>query len=175
MQTPPAPRHHNSSSKVLRRPFEFSLSTLIRRQREMISGPGVRVVTCYEAGRDGFWLHRWLRDQGIDNRVLDPASLEMPRRRRRVKTDRVDTLGLLSVLLRLARDETEITRVIWVPSPPIEDARQQTRARERLVKERTAHCNRVQGLLAAQGGDVGQSRCAGLAGSLRSAPATVGR
>jgi transposase len=127
------------------------LSRLIRRQREMIGGPGVRVVSCYEAGRDGFWLHRWLREQGIDNRVLDPASLEVPQRRRRVKTDRVDTLGLLRVLLRLDRDETEMTRVVWVPSPPIEDARQQTRERERLVKERTAHRNRILGLLAAQG------------------------
>jgi len=127
------------------------LSRLIGRQREIIVGPDVRVVSCYEAGRDGFWLHRWLRDQGIDNRVLDPASLEVPRRRRRVKTDRVDTLGLLRVLLRLDRDETEIARAIWVPSPPIEDARQRTRARERLVKERTAHLNRIQGLLVAQG------------------------
>jgi len=126
------------------------LSRLIRHRREMI-GAGVRVVSCYEAGRDGFWLHRWLREQGIDNRVLDPASLEVPQRRRRVKTDRVDTLGLLRVLLRLDRDETEMTRVVWVPSPPIEDARQQTRERERLVKERTAHHNRILGLLAAQG------------------------
>jgi len=126
------------------------LSRLIRHRREMI-GAGVRVVSCYEAGRDGFWLHRWLREQGIDNRVLDPASLEVPQRRRRVKTDRVDTLGLLRVLLRLDRDETEMTRVVWVPSPPIEDARQQTRERERLVKERTAHRNRILGLLAAQG------------------------
>ena len=78
-----------------------ALSVLIQRQREAISNPGVRVVSCYEAGRDGFWLHRWLRDQCIENRVLDPASLEAPRRRRRVKTDRVDTLGLLRVLLRL--------------------------------------------------------------------------
>ena len=61
----------------------------------MLGDPGVRVVSCYEAGRDGFWLHRWLRDQDIDNRVLDAASLEAPRRWRRVKTDRVDTLGLL--------------------------------------------------------------------------------
>jgi hypothetical protein len=72
-----------------------ALSELIRRQRQTVGDPGVRVVSCYEAGRDGFWLHRWLADQGIDNRVLDPASLEVPRRRRRVKTDRVDTLGLL--------------------------------------------------------------------------------
>jgi transposase len=128
-----------------------ALSELIRRRRQMLGDPGVRVVSCYEAGRDGFWLHRWLRDQDIDNRVLDPASLEAPRRWRRVKTDRVDTLGLLRVLLRLERGETEMTRVIWVPAPAIEDARRRTRERERLVSERTAHRNRIQGLLAAQG------------------------
>jgi transposase len=128
-----------------------ALSELIRRRRQMVGDPGVRVVSCYEAGRDGFWLHRWLRDQDIDNRVLDPASLEAPRRWRRVKTDRVDTLGLLRVLLRLERGETEMTRVIWVPAPAIEDARRHTRERERLVSERTAHRNRIQGLLAAQG------------------------
>ena len=128
-----------------------ALSELIRRQRQMMGDPGMRMVSCYEAGRDGFWLHRWLQDQGIDNRVLDPASLEVPRRRRRVKTDRVDTLGLLRVLLRLERGETEMTRVVWVPAPAIEDARRHTRERERLVRERTAHRNRIQGLLAAQG------------------------
>lgn len=128
-----------------------ALSVLIQRQREAISNPSVRVVSCYEAGRDGFWLHRWLRDQCIENRVLDPASLEAPRRRRRVKTDRVDTIGLLRVLLRLERGETEMTRVVWVPAPAIEDARRLTRERERLVTERTAHRNRIQGLLAAQG------------------------
>lgn len=111
----------------------------------------MRLVSCYEAGRDGFWLHRWLLAQGIENRVLDPASIEVPRRRRRVKTDRVDTLGLLRVLLRLDRGETEMTRVVWVPAPAIEDARRQTRERQRLVHERTAHRNRIQGLLAAQG------------------------
>ena len=116
-----------------------ALSELIRRRRQMLGDPGVRVVSCYEAGRDGFWLHRWLRDQDIDNRVLDPASLEAPRRWRRVKTDRVDTLGLLRVLLRLERGETEMTRVIWAPAPAIEDARRHTRERERLVSERTAH------------------------------------
>ena len=128
-----------------------ALSQLIRRQRQVLNDPSVRVVSCYEAGRDGFWLHRWLRTQDIDNRVLDPASLEVPRRWRRVKTDRVDTLGLLRVLLRLERGETEMTRVVWVPAPAIEDARRQTRERERLVSERTAHRNRILGLLAAQG------------------------
>lgn len=127
------------------------LSKLIQHQRQAVGDPGVRLVSCYEAGRDGFWLHRWLLAQGIENRVLDPASIEVPRRRRRVKTDRVDTLGLLRVLLRLDRGETEMTRVVWVPAPAIEDARRQTRERQRLVCERTAHRNRIQGLLAAQG------------------------
>lgn len=127
------------------------LSKLIQHQRQAVGDPGVRLVSCYEAGRDGFWLHRWLLAQGIENRVLDPASIEVPRRRRRVKTDRVDTLGLLRVLLRLDRGETEMTRVVWVPAPAIEDARRQTRERQRLVHERTAHRNRIQGLLAAQG------------------------
>lgn len=128
-----------------------ALSELIGRQRERIGDPGVRVVSCYEAGRDGFWLDRWLQDQGIDNRVLDPASLEVPRRRRRVKTDKVDTVGLLRVLLRLERGEAELTRAVWVPAPAVEDARRRTRERERLVRERTAHRNRIQGLLATQG------------------------
>lgn len=127
------------------------LSKLIQHRRQAVGDPGVRLVSCYEAGRDGFWLHRWLLAQGIENRVLDPASIEVPRRRRRVKTDRVDTLGLLRVLLRLDRGETEMTRVVWVPAPAIEDARRQTRERQRLVRERTAHRNRIQGLLAAQG------------------------
>lgn len=127
------------------------LLELIACQRAKVGDPGMRVVSCYEAGRDGFWLDRWLKQQGIDNRVLDPASLEVPRRRRRVKTDKVDTVGLLRVLLRLERGETELTRVVWVPDPALEDARRRTRERERLVRERTAHRNRIAGLLATQG------------------------
>lgn len=128
-----------------------ALLAAIARQREKAGDARMRVMSCYEAGRDGFWLDRWLRAQGIENRVLDPASLEVPKRRRRVKTDRVDTVGLLRVLLRLERGETEVTRVVFVPDPAVEDARRRTRERERLVKERTGHRNRIRGLLAAQG------------------------
>lgn len=128
-----------------------ALLELIARQRTKLGKTGARVVSCYEAGRDGFWLDRWLRDHGVDNRILDPASIEVPRRRRRVKTDKVDTVGLLRVLLRMQRGETELTRVVRVPDPAIEDARRRTRERERLVRERTAHRNRIQGLLATQG------------------------
>jgi len=128
-----------------------ALLDLIAAQRRKVGDPSLRVVSCYEAGRDGFWLGRWLAAQGVDNRILDPSSLEVPRRRRRVKTDKVDTVGLLRVLLRLERGETELTRVVWVPDPAVEDSRRCTRERERLVRERTAHRNRIQGLLATQG------------------------
>ncbi len=128
-----------------------ALAELIARQREKAGDPAMAVVSCYEAGRDGFWLDRWLRDRGVGNRVLDPASIEVPRHRRRAKTDRVDTIGLLRVLLRLARGETELTRVVRVPDPAVEDSRRRDRERDRLGRERTAHRNRILGLLATQG------------------------
>ena len=128
-----------------------TLLGLIERQRSRLDEAAVRIVSCYEAGRDAFWLDRWLKAHGVDNRILDPASLEVPRRKQRVKTDKVDTVGLLRVLLRLERGETELTRVVRVPDPAVEDARRRSRERERLVRERTAHRNRIRGLLATQG------------------------
>jgi transposase len=128
-----------------------ALLELIGRHRSKLGEGAVRIVSCYEAGRDGFWLDRWLKEHGVDNRIVDPASLEVPRRQRRVKTDKVDTVGLLRVLLRLERGEAELTRVVRVPAPAVEDARRRTRERERLVRERTAHRNRIRGLLATQG------------------------
>lgn len=128
-----------------------ALGDLIARQRARAGDAAMRVISCYEAGRDGFWLDRWLRSRGIHNRVLDPASIEVPRRRRRAKTDKVDTIGLLRAVLRLERGETELTRVVRVPDPAVEDARRATRERDRLRGERTAHLNRIHGLLAAQG------------------------
>ena len=123
-----------------------ALIDLIARQRRKLGKTDARIVSCYEAGRDAFWLDRWLKGQGVDNRIIDPASIEVPRRRRRVKTDKVDTIGLLRVLLRLQRGETELTRVVRVPDPAVEDARRRTRERQRLVHERTAHRNRIQSL-----------------------------
>ncbi len=123
----------------------------IEHQRAQLDDPQARVVSCYEAGRDGFWLDRWLKAEGVENRVLDPSSIEVPRRGRRVKTDKVDTVALLRVLLRLERDETELTRVVRVPDVALEDERRRSRERGRLVSERTAHRNRILGLLATQG------------------------
>lgn len=110
----------------------------------------VRVVSCYEAGRDGFWLHRELSDQGIENRVLDAASIEVPRKARRAKTDRIDLRGLLRVLMALDRGESDC-RVVRVPSDAQEDARRLGRERQALVRERGRHVNRIKSLCALHG------------------------
>jgi transposase len=75
------------------------------------------VVSCYEAGRDGFWLHRWLTSQGIANVIVDSASIEVNRRRRRAKTDRLDAAKLLSMLLRFHAGEHKVSSVVRVPRP----------------------------------------------------------
>ena len=72
--------------------------------------------SCYEAGRDGFWLHRWLIEHGIDNIVVDSASIEVNRRARRVKTDRLDGDKLLAMLLRYAGGERRVWWVVRVPA-----------------------------------------------------------
>jgi transposase len=122
-----------------------------RRLEEARLGRPVRVVSCYEAGRDGFWLDRALRGAGVDNRVFDPASLLVSRRAKQVKTDRVDGEGLLRALMALDRGEAKVVSVVGVPSVEVEDQRRLTRERERLVKEQTQHRNRITALLFAQG------------------------
>lgn len=114
-------------------------------------GRPVRVVSCYEAGFDGFWLDRWLAGHGIENRVLDPSSIEMPRRARQAKTDRLDLERLMRVLIRHDGGEPRVCSVVRPPSPEQEDARRLSRERERLLGERTAHVNRIKGLLHGQG------------------------
>jgi transposase len=131
-----------------------SLLALITRKRiqaEEKLGRPVRVACCFEAGYDGFWLHRWLCARAIENRVLDAASILVNRRARRAKTDRLDVAGLLRTLMALERGETQVCRVVHVPSPEQEDARRRSRERARLVVERGQHTNRVKGLLMTQG------------------------
>ncbi len=111
----------------------------------------VHLVSCYEAGRDGFWLHRWLTTQGWQNYVLDSASIEVPRRGRRAKTDRLDANGLLRILIRLHGGEKEACSVVSVPSEQDEDERRLHRNRERLLNERTRHVNRIKADLITQG------------------------
>jgi transposase len=106
-----------------------------------------RVASCYEAGRDGFWLHRWLIAHGIDNIVVDSSSIEVNRRARRAKTDRLDGDKLLAMLIRYHADEPRVWSVVRVPTPEEEDARRAHRELGRLGHERTAHINRIRALL----------------------------
>jgi transposase len=121
----------------------------IRVAREL--GRPVEVMSCYEAGYDGFWLHRVLEAHGIHNHVLDPASLQVNRRARRPKTDRIDADRMVRALIRHLRGEPEACSVVRVPSPEQEDAKRLHRERDRLVAERVAHVNRIKGLCATQG------------------------
>jgi Transposase and inactivated derivatives len=109
------------------------------------------MVSCYEAGRDGFWLHRYLAAQGITNLVVDSASIEVNRRKRRAKTDGMDVGKLLTMLMRYHQGEKKVWSIVHVPSLEEEDQRQLHRELMALTAERTRHINRIKGLLASQG------------------------
>ena len=111
----------------------------------------IQVRSCYEAGRDGFWLHRYLAAQGVDNRVVDSASIEVNRRKRRAKTDRLDVSKLLTMLMRYHNGEQKLWSIVHVPSPDEEDQRQLHRELMALIAERTRHINCIKGLLVSQG------------------------
>jgi transposase len=110
-----------------------------------------RVVSCYEAGRDGFWLHRCLVAQGVENVVVDSSSIEVNRRQRRAKTDRLDVHKLLTMLLRYVAGEQRVWSIVRVPSLEEEDRRQLHRALATTKRDRTRVINRIKGLLASQG------------------------
>lgn len=105
------------------------------------------VATCYEAGRDGFWLHRFLESEGIASHVVDSSSIEVNRRARRAKSDRIDVRQLLRLLLRFRSGERDVWSVVRVPTVEQEDARSLHRELRTLVKERTRSTNRIKGLL----------------------------
>jgi transposase len=110
-----------------------------------------RVMSCYEAGRDGFWLHRYLVEAGVENLVVDSSSIEVNRRFRRAKTDRMDVAKLVDQLMRFEWGEKKVWHVVRVPGAEAEDRRQLHRELEDLKAERTQHINRMKGLLAGQG------------------------
>src|SRR6058998_3079309 len=110
----------------------------------------VPVVSCYEAGRDGFWIHRALQQRGIRNRVVDSASIEVNRRARRAKTDRLDALKLVRMLVRVCYGEKAWSEV-RVPSVADEAARQVSRERTALTQEQTRVINQMRGWLATWG------------------------
>jgi transposase len=111
----------------------------------------IHVVSCYEAGRDGFWLHRWLEREGIANIVVDSSSIEVNRRSRRAKTDRLDASKLVLMLVRWAEGEGKVWSVVHAPTDDQEHDRQLHRELEMLKGARTSHLNRISGLLIAQG------------------------
>ena len=110
-----------------------------------------RVVSCYEAGRDGFWIHRALAHRGITNRVVDSASIEVNRRARRAKTDRLDAFKLVRMLVRVAGRERGVWNEVHVPSVAAEAARQVSRERTALTKEHTRLVNQLRGWLTTWG------------------------
>ena len=110
-----------------------------------------RVQSCYEAGRDGFWLHRWLTARGVENVVVESSSIEVNRRARRAKTDRLDVGKLFALLLRFLGGERKVWSVVHVPSAEAEAQRQLTREIETVREDRKRVRNRIQGVLATQG------------------------
>jgi transposase len=136
-------------TKTLRGRDTTRLQALLEAARDRVGA--TRIVSCYEAGRDGFWLHRFLHAHDIENRIVDSASIEVNRRARRKKTDRLDAAKLLSMLLREALGEVGVWSVVHVPSVQDEDDRSLQREYRTLVKERTRSINRIRGLLANHG------------------------
>ena len=157
--------HSPDKDKISRHKLEggdhAGLLGLINRVRDRAAralGAVPAVVSCYEAGYDGFWLHRLLMAAGITNYVIDPSSIAVEQRARRVKTDRIDGEKILRTLMAYLRGEPRVARMVRVPTPEQEDARRATRERHRLVKEQTAHTNRIKGLLRLHGFAVGNPR-----------------
>ena len=127
------------------------LLKLIDKMRDKVAhlvAGSVQALSCYEAGYDGFWLHRVLLVHGVQNRVIDPASIQVNRKARRAKTDRLDARGMVRALMAFQRGEEQVFSVVQVPGVEQEDARRLHRERERLIKERVQHVNRIKGLLA---------------------------
>jgi transposase len=117
-------------------------------------GRAAEVISCYEAGRDGFWLHRFLEAIGHTNHVVDSSSIEVKRKAKRVKTDRVDLGGLLRLLIRSHSGERRVWSVVRVPTPEAEDARQLHRELITARRDRTRTINRIKSLMATQGIDI---------------------
>jgi transposase len=136
---------------VTARHHEHVLNEIAQAKRRLGLPATAPVVSCYEAGREGFWLHRFLQAQGITNHVVDSSSIEVNRRRRRAKSDGLDVRKLLSMLMRYAQGERQVWQVVKVPAVEAEDQRHLHRDLETLKQERASTTTRIQGLLSSQG------------------------
>jgi transposase len=119
------------------------------------------VESCYEAGRDGFWIHRALTAAGVRNRVVDSASIEVNRRARRAKTDRLDALKLGRMLVRVCQGERGVWSEVRVPTVAQEAARQVSRERTTICQDQTRLINQLRGWLATWGCALPRRRAAG--------------
>jgi transposase len=134
-----------------------------------------RIVLAFEAGRDGFWLARWLRERGIETHVIHPTSVAVSREHKRAKTDRLDLAMLLRVFLGWLRGERKHCSMVAVPTLEQEDAKRPSREREHLVGEKTRIVNRMKGALARLGVRGCQSAFkAGISRTLRAAGGVEG-
>jgi len=130
----------------------LALVSSLRARAATRLGAPIGVVCCFEAGRDGFWLHRLLTAHGVVNYVLEPTSILVNRRARRAKTDRLDAEGMLRVLTAWLRGDRQACSMVRVPTPEEEDAKRMHRERihrerEHLVQERLRIENRIEALL----------------------------
>jgi transposase len=115
------------------------------------TGKSFPIIVIQEAGLVGFWIHRVLRNEGIESHVVDPASIATSRRRRRAKTDKIDGEALVRALLAYKRGEPRVCAMVRAPTPEDEDRRRVCRERKALIIERIQHANRIKGLLFSQG------------------------
>ena len=133
---------------------EEALLRLLQRWRDeavKVGHPIKRIAVAFEAGRDGFWLARWLRMRGIEAYVIHPASIPVPREHRRAKTDRLDTELLMRAFVGWLRGETDHCSMAAIPTLEEEDAKRANREREHLVGERTRIVSRLKNCLARLG------------------------
>jgi transposase len=129
----------------------LALLDRLKARTEQRLGRQVQIVTIQEAGLDGFWLHRRLKSHGTLSHIVEPASIAVPRRHRRAKTDRIDGEVLIRTLAAWLRGEPRVCSMVRPPSPEEEDRRRLTREREQLIAERIRLVNRIKGLLFGQG------------------------
>src|SRR5215468_9631463 len=141
------PRERNMTA----RDHERVLDEIAQAKRRLGLPDTAPVVSCYEAGREGFWLHRLLQGHGITNQVVDSSAIEVNRRRRRAKSDGLDVRKLLSMLIRYHQGESQVWQVVKVPSVEAEDHRHLHRDLETLKQERASTMTRIAGLLSSQG------------------------
>jgi transposase len=138
--------------RVVARDAEAILKAIASVKKSLGVAAGVEVRSGYEAGRDGFWLHRFLVNHGVKNLVMDSSSLEVNRRRRRAKTDDLDTAGLLDLLVRYwLGGSKKPFRVVRAPTVEEEDRRHLHRDLQCAKRERVRITNRMNGLLAGHG------------------------